>query len=351
MKKYRSFLLVMLLILAVGCCILWASIPSPASLEEGEAAFSVLFLDVGQGDSALIECQGHWMLIDGGGRESSQKLYSVLKSRNITHLDLVIASHPHEDHIGGLSAAFQACTAGQVLSPTDSDPGKSFQNLRRFAGAVTVPTIGDQYSLGDANVKILGLNAGPSENAASIVAKISYGAVSFLFTGDMEAESFDPQWDLAATVLKVSHHGSSNGTDRQLLDLISPKYAVISLGANNSYGMPHVSVLELLRGRCKGVFRTDLQGDILFLSDGKNVSVYPQKAASSREIFTPYGTDAPENTLGTVLYYVINTSSRIFHLPTCPSVSAMKESNKLDTQRSRDELIAEGLKPCGNCKP
>lgn len=349
MKKYRSFILVMLLLIAAGCYLVWESAPS--SPADPEAPLSAVFLDVGQGDSALVGCQGHWMLIDGGDRESSQKIYAALKSRNITHLDLVIASHSHEDHIGGLSAAFQRCTADTVLSPTASDASQSFQNLCRYAGTVTVPSAGDRYALGDAAVEILGLNAGPTENAASIVAKLTYGNVSFLFTGDMESEFFAPQWDLSATVLKVSHHGSSNGTDRSLLERVSPRYAVISLSGDNPYGFPHSSVLNLLGESCRAVYRTDLQGDILFTTDGQTLSVSTQKQASSREIFTPGDGQAQANTLSAAQHYILNTNSRVFHLPTCPSVSAMKEGHKMDTEQSREALIAEGFKPCGNCKP
>lgn len=353
MKKYLSFLFVMLLLIGAGCILLWAYDPSPSSSVDPEAGFSVLFLDVGQADAALIGCEDHWLLIDGGGGESAQKIYSLLKNKNISHLDLMIASHPHEDHIGGLSAALQDRTVGTLLSPTASDSGRSFQSLCRYAGdtPITVPSPGDRYALGSATVEILGLNAGPTENAASIVAKVTYGEISFLFTGDMESEYFDPQWDLSATVLKVSHHGSDNGTSRQLLERIAPKYAVLSLGKDNPYDFPHQKVLNLLDKKCSAVFRTDLQGDILFTSDGNSLSVSTQKKASSWEIFTPGDETLPENTLSLSHGYVINTSSKVFHLPTCPNVAAMKESNKRSTQQPSDELIAEGYKPCGNCEP
>lgn len=354
MKKYRSLFLVLLLLIGAGCLLVREYYPFPASPANPEAPFSVLFLDVGQGDAALVGCENHWLLIDGGSRENAQKIYSLLKKRGITHLDMVIASHPHEDHIGGLSAALQGRTVGLLLSPTESDSRECFRDLCRSAGeaGITVPGAGDQYALGSAMVEILGLNAGPTENAASIVTKVRYGSVSFLFTGDMEAEYFDPQWNLSATVLKVSHHGSSNGTNQELLERVSPKYAVISLGKDNGYFLPHQRVLNLLDGQCATVFRTDLQGDILFTSQGDTLSVSTQKDASSREIFTPGGGSLGENTISTVPQgYVINISSKVFHLPACPSTQAMKDSNKRFTQDTRDELIAQGYKPCGNCKP
>ena len=351
MKKYLSFLFVLLLLIGAGCLIVRNSMsPAPAA-ETAELPFSILFLDVGQGDSALVRCGDHAMLIDGGGRESSQKLYAVLKEEGITHLELVIASHPHEDHTGGLDAVFRRCTVNRLLTPTVSGGRARFQSLLRDAGEagtlVSIPQVGEHFSLGDASVELLGCNTGPTENAASIVAKVRYGEVSFLFTGDMEAEYFDPQWDLSATVLKVSHHGSRDGTDQALLSRVKPDIAVLSVGADNPYSLPHQSALSLLRQSCKTLCRTDLQGDILFTSDGHTLTLTTQHQATSRELF---GTDMT-SLLPAPKGYVLNTSSGIFHLPTCPSVSAMKEGNKQNSQASREALISEGYRPCGNCKP
>ncbi|MGM9603648.1 MAG: ComEC/Rec2 family competence protein [Faecousia sp.] len=358
MKKVLSFLCVMLLIGAAGYFIANEYCTSPVSPASPDASLSVLFLDVGQGDAALVGCDGHWLLIDGGGRDSSQKIYSVLKARSISYLDLVIASHPHEDHIGGLSAAFQDADVGTVLCSTASYDSKSFQNLQRYAAekssGITVPTAGDRYPLGSATVEILGLNAGPGENAGSIVAKVTFGETSFLFPGDMEADWVDPKWELSATVLKVSHHGSYTGTNRSFIDEVSPRYAVISLGADNPYKMPHASVLDLLKEHCNTVYRTDLQGDITFTSDGHSLCVSTQKEATSRAIFTPGDSEPASNQLTANILpytYIVNTNSKIFHLPSCLSTDQMKESNKLYSSKSRDELISEGFQPCGNCKP
>lgn len=357
LKKWISFLTVMLLILAAGWLILNPNFTLSPS-KSPDASLSVLFLDVGQGDAALVECDGHWMLIDGGSRESSQKIYSLLKSRDITHLDLVIASHPHEDHIGGLSAAFQNADVATVLCSSTAYDSRSFESLQRYAAekstGITVPTAGDIYMLGAATVEIIGVNAGPTENASSILAKVTLGEISFLFTGDMESEWVDPDWELSATVLKVSHHGSSNGTDRQFLEQVSPKYAVISLGADNTYGMPHGSVMNLLKEACENVYRTDLQGDITFTTDGHTLSISTRKEASSQAVFTPGDSDPDSNrlTAESLPYsYIVNINSNVFHYPYCPSVDQMKERNKLPSSQTRDELIALGYKPCGNCKP
>lgn len=356
MKKRLTFLSVMLLMIGAGILLAYFGDYLPTAPPSPEDGFSVVFLDVGQGDAALLVCGNHWMLIDGGGRESSQKIYTVLKERNITHLDMVIASHPHEDHIGGLSAAFQIAEVQRVLSPVETYDSKSFENLKRYAqeksSGITVPAPGEVYALGDAAVEILGVNTGPTENSRSIVVKVTYGNVSFLFPGDMEAEYVDPNWNLTATVLKVSHHGSYTGASRDFLARVSPKYAVLSLGTDNPYGMPHKSALDLLEKHCQRVYRTDLQGDITISSDGTAVRVTTEKTASIQEIFTPgSGKAVPDATVPQSVCYIINASSKVFHLPSCPSTEKMKDSNKLYSAETREALIAAGYRPCGSCKP
>lgn len=358
LKKWISLLAVMLLIFAAGFCSINRYYPLPASQPSPETPLSVIFLDVDQGDAALIECDGHWMLIDGGSAESSPKIYSVLKARGITHIDLVIASHPHEDHIGGLSAAFQNGDVGMVLCPTACHESKSFQILQGYAldksSGITVPAAGDQYMLGAATVDILALNAGSTENASSIVAKVSLGEISFLFTGDMEPDWIDPNCNLSATVLKVSQHGSSTGTNRRFLDAVSPEYAVISLGADNPRKTPHANVLQLLNECCYQIYRTDLQGDITFSTDGHSLSRSTQRQVSSRALFTPGDADPAPNQLAAKPVsdsYIVNISSKVFHNPYCSSTEQMNEKNKLISTQSRDELIAQGFKPCGNCTP
>ena len=355
MKKKLTFLFTLLLMLAAGVLLVLWEYSLPAVPVCADAPLTVVFLDVGQGDAALVGCDGHWMLLDGGGRESSRKIYAVLKQRNITHLELVIASHPHEDHIGGLSAAFQLADAQQVLCPVESYDSKSFESLRRYARekstGITVPAPGAVYPLGDAEVTILGTGDGSTENARSLMVRVAYKNVSFLFPGDMEAEFVSPEWELSSNVLKVSHHGSYNGTGRELLRQVSPQYAVLSLSSDNPYGMPHESTLKLLEECCRNVFRTDLQGDITFSSNGNNIWVETAKTASAQQIFTPGSTKTAEETAAQTHGYILNISSKVFHLPACPSTKKMKDSNRRSSSESRESLVAAGYKPCGNCHP
>lgn len=249
------------------------STPGPAS------TFSIHFIDVGQADAALIQCDGHYMLIDGGNREDSDLMYSVLKAAGVAHLDMVVGTHAHEDHIGGLAGALNAADADLVLCSTTEYDSKAFANFKKYAeergGGIQIPSVGDTYPLGAAQVQILGVNSSADGNNTSIVLKIWYGETSFLFTGDLEREGesvlLDSGYDLSATVLKVGHHGSDDATSYPFLREIIPSYAVISVGEGNDYGHPHDGALSRLQDAGATVFRTDLHGDIFCVSDGKTV--------------------------------------------------------------------------------
>lgn len=263
----------------------------------------VRFLDVGQADAALVSCDGHHMLIDGGNRGDSNLIYSVLQREEISYLDMVVATHAHEDHIGGLPGAFQYASAGLTLSPVttyDSDVFETFAaRAREKGGGLTVPEPGDTYPLGSATVTILGVNGAEDTNNTSIVLRIDYGETAFLFTGDAEREAeqviLDSGLPLGATVLKVGHHGSDTSTTYPFLREIMPQYAVISVGTGNSYGHPCEDTLSRLRDADVKVFRTDMQGDIVFTSDGKTVTAQTQRNQNADTLGPVTPTQPPES--------------------------------------------------------
>lgn len=244
--------------------------------------FRILFIDVGQADSALIFCEGETMLIDGGNAEDSNLIYTVLEKYDVEHLDYVICTHAHEDHVGGLSGALQACTVDTVYSPVTSYSSKAFQNfaekVEERGAVITVPEVGDEFRLGSAVAQILACDpdAGDTNNT-SIVLKLTYGETSFLFTADaehaVENELLYDGADLKADVLKVGHHGSNTSTGEDFLRAVDPDYAIISCGKNNSYGHPNEETLVLLEEYNVPVYRTDELGDILCTSDGKTVTI------------------------------------------------------------------------------
>lgn len=320
------------------------------------STFQIHFIDVGQADAALISCDGHHMLIDGGNRDDSSRIYSVLQKAGIAHLDLVVGSHAHEDHIGGISAAFQAADVDLVLSPVteyDSKVFKTFKSKAEEQGSgLTVPSVGNTYELGSATVKILGLNGGEDTNDTSIILKVTYGETSFLFTGDAEYDGehavLDSGADLSATVLKVGHHGSDTSTCYPFLRAVMPQYAVISVGIGNSYGHPNVDTLSKLRDAGAVVFRTDLQGDIFCTSDGKTVSFETQKQASEEQVNPTIADGSGQESQDTSGTYIGNINSMKFHRTSCSSLP--KESNRIYFD-SRSAAVDAGYTPCQRCTP
>lgn len=322
-------------------------------------SFTIHFIDVGQADSALVTCDGHSMLIDGGNADDSNLVYSVLQRETDGHLDYVVGTHAHEDHIGGLSGAFEADTADVTFCPVTEYDSKAFRNFKTRAdergGGITIPAVGDTFTLGEASVTVVAVNSVPEDtNNTSIVIRIVYGDTSFLFTGDAEQETeeklLETGQDIESTVLKVGHHGSSTSTSQAFLDAVSPTYAVISCGKDNSYGHPHSETLAKLASAGVEVLRTDELGDIYCTSDGTEVTFsygeyHKDSDTSAAEIEEPQQPDTISET------YILNTNSRKFHRPDCSSASQISDANREEYTGTREELIEQGYTPCGYCKP
>ena len=247
-----------------------------------EGSLVVDFIDVGQGDSILIRQGSHAMLIDGGTSESKQDLLGFLESENVSSFDYIIGTHPHEDHIGSLDDVVNSYDFDTILFPKVTTTTKTFENLvlavkgknKKFVE----PEINKEYTLGDAKFTILAPNSKEydSLNNYSIVIKLTYGKNSFIFTGDAESlsesEILKNNVDLKADVLKIGHHGSSTSTSAKFLNAVSPKYAVISVGKDNSYNHPTKTTMNRLKKLGIPVYRTDEQGTIECVSNGETIS-------------------------------------------------------------------------------
>lgn len=352
--------------------------PDTDRMQEG---FQVRFLDVGQGDASLVLCDGHSMLIDGGSRLRSAFLYAYLKNAGIRHLDYIVCTHPDEDHIGGLAGALNYASVDTALSPVRDDDSESFQDFCKYLArqnvSVTVPCAGDTYSLGSARIRILGpVKTAEQDNDNSIVLQVIHGSSAFLFTGDAEAQEEEDILhsgaDLHSQVLKVAHHGSATSTGGAWLDAVSPSAAVICCGENNAYGHPAEAVLNRLKDRKIRVFRTDLQGEIVF-EEKDGVLYFGTEKDPEAEVYIPgiipdrgpeagsvpedsgqRAAEPEEKALTDDLQerdYVVNLNTGKFHLPDCASVSEMREKNRLYVHCSRTELTDRGYEPCRNCNP
>lgn len=318
--------------------------------ETEESSFDIHFIDVGQADAALVVCDGETMLIDGGNRADSQLIYTYLKNEDVTHLDYMVATHAHEDHVGGLPGALNYATVGTALCSVDSYDSEVFETfvsqLAKQSKQISVPKAGDVFELGSAQVQVVGpVRQSDDPNNMSLVLRIVYGSTSFLFTGDAEREEeqdiLDAGFELESTVLKVGHHGSENSTTYPFLREVMPEYAVISVGEGNSYGHPTEEALSRLRDAGATILRTDRNGTILCTSDGEMVSFTLESGSAEEE--------QPEEDKG--MEYVLNTNTKKFHYPTCRSVNSIKPQNFGSFSGAREDLIVQGYSPCGNCKP
>ena len=329
--------------------------------EKEETSFVVYYLDVGQGDSTVVGCDGEYMLIDGGKAESSSLLYSFLKKRDITHLEYVIGTHGHEDHIGGLPGALNFASAGKVYCSEDTGDTRAFDNfvkaVKKQGLFIVQPEAGDSFELGSAVVEILApIKFNVSDpNQLSIVLNITYGKTSFLFTGDAgreeEGDILDTGYDLKSTVLKVGHHGSNSSTTYPFLREVMPKYAVISVGKNNDYGHPTENVLSRLKDADVTVYRTDLDGDVICRSDGTSVTFETQKKRPAAGAEDPYlSSDTGESSSSSSVGFLANSNSMKFHKIGCGTGQRTKEENRVFFG-TREEALSQGYVPAKCCNP
>ena len=332
--------------------------PNPAASQTGttpsdgqDAAFQMHFIDVGQALSVLVECDGQFMLYDGGNVDDGSLVVSYLQKQGVEQLQYVFCSHAHEDHVGGLAAVMAKFPAGHAYSPVTEGSTKCFNDFVKYTQQqglqLEVPSVGTVWPLGSATVTLLGPVTQYSEtNNTSLVLRIDYGVTSFLLTGDMEntaeTDLVNSGANLKADVLQVGHHGSSTSTSYVFLNAVLPEMGIISCGVNNKYGHPHEETLSILRDAGVDVYRTDLLGTITVSSDGQNYTVATEHFATDAEL-TP--TDPAASSTAQQVY-IGNVNSKKFHLPSCANLPA--EKNQIFFS-SYDEAVAAGYSPCSSC--
>lgn len=252
-------------------------------------ALEVHFINVGQGDCTLIKCGTHAMLIDAGPDSKGTAIQLYLNKQNITKLDYILLTHYDEDHAGGADVILTKFNCDKVILPSYAQDNKTYRDVMdamayRNYTAIEVRT-GDTYMIGGASFKVLSVgNNGDSNNNQSICIRVDYGNDSFLFTGDadesVEAKLINMGQYIDADVFQVGHHGSKDSNSASFISKVNPKYAVISCGADNSYGHPAAETLNNLRTNNVEVFRTDEQGSIIASTKGEGITWNTQPSST-----------------------------------------------------------------------
>lgn len=365
------------------------------------AELVVHVLDVGQGDAIFIRSPaGKTVLVDAGPPESASRLTSRLHDLVQSQIDLVLMTHPHADHIGGMEAVLKDVGARIFMEPGFDHPSPLYANLLK-----TVESKGVQLKVGKAgnNVEIGGgavmhllapkdffHNTRSDANANSIVIRLTFGKTAFYLAADSEAETekriLEGGEELASDVYKVAHHGSRFSSTAELLEKIRPKIAVVSVGAGNDYGHPTRQALDRLEAVKAEVLRTDLDGEVVLHSDGEKVTYATEKGGGlalaeekPAEVVEP-PTPKPETkkpapakpapqpqpqpqpkaktiTIGdeggaerpSPGGYVASRNSDVFHKPECSNAQRIKPAN-LIRFKTREEAAA-AKRPAKDCNP
>ena len=262
----------------------------PATPSASEGTVEVHFIDVGQGNAILIIAPEGTALIDGGDNGQGANVLRYLAEQGVSAIDIMIATHPHADHIGGLIDVVRELEVGTVIMP--ELPENLVPTTRTYTNllmallendlGITPAAPGDVYHLGGgATLSILGpVREYSAVNDMSVVSRLEFGQTSFLFTGDIERAA---EHDLAAEggvrsdLLNVAHHGSRTSSTQVFLDAVAPSIAVISVGLDNSYGHPRREVIERLEDMNVQILRTDFDGSVVVVSDGSGLSIVTER--------------------------------------------------------------------------
>lgn len=351
MKKSKtSFLLLIILILSLlfsGC----DDVTSHTGSNYNDKLV-VHFIDVGQGDSTFIQFpNGETSLIDGGTRKKGDNVVNYLKDLNIKNIDYLIATHPHEDHIGGLPEVVRNFSIGKIYMPDKIANTIIFEDLLKEIEKknlkINLSKAGDEI-INENNLSFRTLapikDDYSNTNDFSIVTKIEYMDNSFLIAGDAEkASEFDivgENYNLKSNVLRVGHHGGNTSSNIEFLEKVNPDYSIISLGEDNTYGHPHPETINRLQQIDSKIMRTDELGNIVIVSDGKSL-IFDNNIVIKKDKKSNSNKEQIKNTI-----YVGNKNTKVFHSKDCGSLP--KEENKI-VFNSKKEAKESGYRPHNVC--
>ncbi len=345
----------LLLLFLTGCSPADDASPSSTASSTADGCLKVHFIDVGQGDSILAEADGHFLLVDAGENDQRETVVSYLKKAGVHKLDYVIGTHPHSDHIGGLDDVLNSFPTDTLILPPKEHTTKTFEDVLDAAASqnlkLTKPIPGTSYPLGNSQFTILSplKDYGDDLNNWSVGIRLVFNDTSFVMCGDAEelaeTDMVNSGEALSADVLKAGHHGSSTSSCEAFLKKVSPSWAVIQCGKDNSYGHPHAETLEVFQKDGIQILRTDQLGTIVASSDGTSIT---WSCSSGKEL---PNASTSEDVSSETASYILNSNTKKFHLPGCSSVSQIQEANRKEFTGTRKELLDQGFSPCGQCRP
>ena len=255
-----------------------------------EGELEVHFIDVGNADCILVRQEDKNLLIDAGERNDEDVILQYLANHGVEHLDLVIATHPHADHIGSMTAVLEEIPVDRFVmsfmpesaTPTTVTYLRMLEILDEKSIEVEEAVPGAEYELGTARLQILGpLEETEETNDISVITRLTFGQRSFLFTGDaetgVEKQLINSGYPLSADVLKLGHHGSNTSNSTAFIKRVTPQCVVVTCGEGNSYGHPHEEVMTRLEKLGIPAYRADLCGHIVFTTDGEKLTVETEK--------------------------------------------------------------------------
>ncbi|MSP93419.1 MAG: MBL fold metallo-hydrolase [Myxococcales bacterium] len=363
----------LLLLLLTTCFAISTAVAAPIAAAE----LTLRFLDVGQGDGFLITTpEGKTVLVDAGPPDHADAVVNRLKQLTSRPLDLVVLTHAHTDHMGGMAKVLMALGARTFLDAGFNHPSAPYEHLLKTLHGLKIPvktaTLGRTIDLGSGATLVLLAPAKPffigtrsDANANCIVARLSYGKTAFYLSGDSEFQTEQQILRSGATIrsdlYKVAHHGSRHASTEALLARMQPSVAVISVGAGNGYGHPSAKAIQRLQAVGAKVYRTDLQGEITVRSDGVRLVVTTAHEAVAAPILAPshatpqqprppFAPTARDSSAVPAQGYLASRRSAVFHRPDCAGAADIKISNRQHFH-GREAALAAGKQPAKDCLP